>query len=121
MSMGEKCSLLLHTPLAVNTGHLMIHLHCARVFCLWAEKMEASFIFSDAYGSNACGVQVLKRRMSDRKEDTERCVLLLRKLGEADQTLQDRQVPKLATCCACRWCCCPSAHPLLLLLGSHYK
>ncbi|KAF5829573.1 Vps51/Vps67-domain-containing protein [Dunaliella salina] len=34
--------------------------------------------------------QVLKRRMSERKDDTERCVLLLRKLGEPDRTLQDR-------------------------------
>lgn len=35
-------------------------------------------------------LQVLKRRMSERKDDTERCVLLLRKLGEPDRTLQDR-------------------------------
>ena len=37
----------------------------------------------------AC-LQVLKRRMSERKDDTEHCVLLLRKLGEPDRTLQDR-------------------------------
>ncbi|KAL6763334.1 hypothetical protein V8C86DRAFT_2499142 [Haematococcus lacustris] len=34
--------------------------------------------------------QVLKRRLAERKDDTERCVLLLRKLGEPDDTLQDR-------------------------------
>lgn len=34
--------------------------------------------------------QVLKKRLSERKDDTERCVLLLRKLGEPDATLQDR-------------------------------
>ena len=37
--------------------------------------------------------QVLKRRLTERKDDTEQCVLLLRKLGEEDDTLmvgQDR-------------------------------
>ncbi|KAJ9510063.1 hypothetical protein QJQ45_011702 [Haematococcus lacustris] len=38
--------------------------------------------------SQASGV--LKRRLAERKDDTERCVLLLRKLGEPDDTLQDR-------------------------------
>ncbi|GFH06630.1 uncharacterized protein HaLaN_01294, partial [Haematococcus lacustris] len=40
--------------------------------------------------SQASGVSVLKRRLAERKDDTERCVLLLRKLGEPDDTLQDR-------------------------------
>jgi hypothetical protein len=33
----------------------------------------------------------LKRRLAERKDDTEQAVLLLRKLGEADDTLQVRQ------------------------------
>jgi hypothetical protein len=37
-------------------------------------------------------VQVLKRRLAERKDDTEQCVLLLRKLGEPDDTLVDRWV-----------------------------
>lgn len=32
--------------------------------------------------------QVLKKRLAERKDDMESCVLLLRKLGEADDTLQ---------------------------------
>lgn len=34
--------------------------------------------------------QVLKKRLAERKDDTEQCVLLLRKLGEPDDTLQDK-------------------------------
>lgn len=34
--------------------------------------------------------QVLKRRLTERKEDTEQVVVLLRKLGEPDDTLQDK-------------------------------
>jgi len=41
-------------------------------------------------------MQVLKRRMSERKDDTERCVLLLRKLGEPDRTLLDRYLMRPA-------------------------
>ncbi|GLI70392.1 hypothetical protein VaNZ11_015174 [Volvox africanus] len=34
--------------------------------------------------------QLLKKRLTERKDDTEQCVLLLRKLGEPDDTLQDK-------------------------------
>lgn len=34
--------------------------------------------------------QILKKRLAERKDDTEQLVLLLRKLGEADDTLQER-------------------------------
>lgn len=32
--------------------------------------------------------QILKRRLTERKDSEEQCVLLLRKLGEPDDTLQ---------------------------------
>lgn len=32
--------------------------------------------------------QLLKKRLTERKDDAEQCVLLLRKLGEPDDTLQ---------------------------------
>ncbi|PNH08814.1 Vacuolar protein sorting-associated protein 51 [Tetrabaena socialis] len=34
--------------------------------------------------------QLLKKRLTERKDDAEQCVLLLRKLGEPDDTLQDK-------------------------------
>jgi hypothetical protein len=46
----------------------------------------------------------LKRRLAERKDDTEQAVLLLRKLGEADDTLQVRQW----TGCRMNMVCCNS-------------
>jgi hypothetical protein len=43
--------------------------------------MESELVAAEISGT-------LKKRLAERKDDTEQCVLLLRKLGEGDDTLQ---------------------------------